>query len=175
MKLTFHLDDTEYDCVLHIRDAKGTRAYRMTANATVGTTVVDCLTVSVTGDACEVVALPKSIEKMKDEIRDYTGDTFVETLLMKAVGRMAYAVYRDAILHTAVTYRIPLRERIGTETAGSDAVHLHRAGRERERARERGHGLHRRLLGYHRFPPHQSIAAMPAPTIGASSTCGVIS
>ena len=125
MKLTFHLDDTEYDCVLHIRDAKGTRAYRMTANATVGTTVVDCLTVSVTGDACEVVALPKSIEKMKDEIRDYKGDTFVETLLMKAVGRMAYAVYRDAILHTAVTYRIPLRERIGTETAGSDSVHLH--------------------------------------------------
>ncbi len=125
MKLTFHLLDTEYDCVLHIRDAGGTRAYRMTANATVGTAVVDCITVHVTGDTCEVVALPKSIEKMKDEIRDYKGDTFVETLLMKAVGKMAYAVYRDAMLHTAVTYRVPLRERIGTETGGGDAIHLH--------------------------------------------------
>ena len=45
---------------------------------------------------------------------------------------------------------------------------------ERERARERGQGERRRLHGFHRFPPHQSIAAMPAPTIGASSTCGVM-
>lgn len=125
MKLTFHLHETEYDCVLHIRDATGTRAFRMTANATLGTTVVNRLTVEVTGDTCEVVALPKSIEKMREEIRDLQGETFVETLVAKAVGKMAYAVYRDALLHTALTYRVPLQERIGTEVGGTDAVHLH--------------------------------------------------
>lgn len=125
VKLTFHLQDTEYDCVLHIRDKKGTRAFRMTDNATLGTAVVNCLTVEVTGDTCEVVALPKSIEKMKEEIRDFKGESFVETLVAKAVGKMVYAVYRDAILHTALTYRIPLRERLGAEVGGSDAVHLH--------------------------------------------------
>lgn len=130
MKLIFHLNETMFDCVLHIRDASGTRAYRMTANAVVsnelaGGTVADCISVNVTGDFCEVTALPKCIDQIKEEMRQFKGDTFFETLGMKLLGKLADAVYRNLFLHVAVTYRIPLRERLGRDVCGSDAVHLH--------------------------------------------------
>ena len=125
MKLTFHLEpEAIYDCTLHIRDAKGTRAYHMTPHATAGTVVMDTVTVSAEGDFVEVAVFPKICEALGEELRRFRGDNLLETVAVKAVGKAVAAFYRAVFLHVAVTYRIPLGERLGAEAGVDDAIHL---------------------------------------------------
>lgn len=125
MKLTFHLNDTAlYNCTLHVRDARGARAYHLNTLTAVGTPAVTTLTVEVTGDSVEVVALPKLSPSLSEEAKELQGDTMLETITLKAVGRFACAFSRAGFLQGAVTYRIPLRERIGRDTEGDGALHL---------------------------------------------------
>ena len=126
MKLTLHLNDTAlYNCTLHVRDARGARAYHLNTLTAVGTPTVDTVTIEVTGESVELVALPRLSEGFKEEVDRFTGDTLPETVLLKALGKAAYAFSKAGFLHAAVTYRLPLRERIGRDAGGSDAIHLH--------------------------------------------------
>ena len=126
MKLTFHVDsDAFYDCTLHIRDARGARAYHMTAYAAEGGATSAPLTVSVEGATVEIVTLPKATCNLQEDISQYKGDTFVETLIVKMMGKALNTFYQRGILLAAVTYRLSIRERLGTETGGDDSIHLH--------------------------------------------------
>ena len=126
MKLTFHLNDTAlYDCTLHIRDARGARAYHLNTLTAVGTPLVNTLTVEVAGDSVEIVALPKTNNRLSEEAKSITGDTMLETVTLRALGKAACVFSKAGFLQTAITYRLPLRERIGTDVGGSDAIHLH--------------------------------------------------
>ncbi len=126
MKLTFHLNDTAlYNCTLHVRDARGARAYQMNTLTTVGTPAVTTITVEVTGDSVEIVTLPKLSPSLAEEAKSLKGDTMLETITLKAMGKLACAFSKAGFLQNAITYRLPLRERIGTDVGGSDAIHLH--------------------------------------------------
>ena len=126
MKLTFHLNDTSlYNCTLHIRDARGARAYQMNTLTAVGTPAVTTITVEVTGDSVEIVTLPRLSPSLAEEAKSLKGDTMLETIALRALGKTAYAFSKAGFLQNAITYRLPLRERIGTDVGGSDAIHLH--------------------------------------------------
>ena len=59
MKLTLHLNTTLYDCILRLRGEGGFAAdYRMTATAPLGSALMDCVTVEVPVDTCEVTVCP---------------------------------------------------------------------------------------------------------------------
>ena len=59
MKLTLHLNTTLYDCILRLRGEGGFAAdYRMTATAPLGSALMDCVTVEVPVDTCEVTVSP---------------------------------------------------------------------------------------------------------------------
>jgi hypothetical protein len=126
MKITFHLQDTAlYNCTLHIRDARGARAYHMNTLTATGTPAVPTLTVEVTGDSVEIVTLPRLSPSIEEGARQAQGDTVLGTIALKALGKAACSFFKAGFLQTAITYRLPLRERIGTDVGGSDAVHLH--------------------------------------------------
>lgn len=126
MKLTFHLNNTNlYNCTLHVRDARGARAYHMNTLTAVGTPSVDTITVEVTGEVVEIVTLPKLPAALMEEVKQAKGDTLPETIALRALGKVACAVSKAGFLQNAVTYRLPLRERIGQDVGGSDAIHLH--------------------------------------------------
>ena len=130
MKLTFHLNNTNlYNCTLHVRDARGARAYHMNTLTAVGTPSVDTITVEVTGEVVEIVTLPKLPAALVEEVKQAKGDTLPETIALRALGKVACAVSKAGFLQSAVTYRLPLRERIGQDVGGSDAIHLHLAER----------------------------------------------
>lgn len=125
MKRTFRLPQSSlYDCTLHIRDSKGARAYVMTANPPLGMTAVDQITVSVEGDAVEIVALPKLNEALLREMDELHGESFWQTLAVKAIRKAVNSVIRATVLYTAVTYRLPLRERIGRDGPSDGSIHL---------------------------------------------------
>jgi hypothetical protein len=126
MKITFHLQDTAlYNCTLHIRDARGARAYHMNTLTATGTPAVPTLTVEVTGDSVEIVTLPRLSPSLAEEAKSLKGDTMLETIALRALGKAACAFSKAGFLQNAITYRLPLRERIGTDVGGSDAIHLH--------------------------------------------------
>jgi hypothetical protein len=126
MKITFHLHDTAlYDCTLHIRDARGARAYAMNSLTAVGTPSVTTITVEVTGEVAEIVTLPKIPAAFMEEVKQAKGDTLLETVALRALGKVACTFSKAGFLLNAVTYRLPLRERIGRDVGGSDAIHLH--------------------------------------------------
>ena len=126
MKLTFHLNNTNlYNCTLHVRDARGARAYQMNTLTAVGTPSVDTITVEVTGEVVEIVTLPKLPAALMEEVKQAKGDTLLETVALRAMGKVACAFAKAGFLQNAVTYRLPLRERIGQDVGGSDAIHLH--------------------------------------------------
>ena len=125
MKLTFHLpEDSFYDCTIHIRDAKGARAYPMKAKAALGSAVVDTISVQAEGDSVEIVTLPKLSEALQEELNELEGDTLLKKLAVKTVKKAVSALYRSSVLHVAVTYRLTLKERIGTDPGGSGSIHL---------------------------------------------------
>lgn len=124
MKITFHLDATFYDCVLRVRSEGGfNAAYRMTATAPLGGTLIDTVTVDIPANACEVIVYPQFCEQMKEEVNGFRGDGFWGTLAVKAIGKFADSTLRNGTLHTALTYKLDLRERLGQELM-NDAVHL---------------------------------------------------
>jgi hypothetical protein len=126
MKITFHLQDTAlYNCTLHIRDARGARAYHMNTLTATGTPAVPTLTVEVTGDSVEIVTLPRLSPSIEEGARQVQGDTVLGTIALKALGKAACSFFKAGFLQTAITYRLPLRERIGRDVGGSDAIHLH--------------------------------------------------
>lgn len=126
MKITFHLQDTAlYNCTLHIRDARGARAYHMNTLTAVGTPSVTTITVEVTGEVAEIVTLPKIPAAFMEEVKQAKGDTLLETVTLRALGKVACTFSKAGFLLNAVTYRLPLRERIGRDVGGSDAIHLH--------------------------------------------------
>ena len=126
MKLTFHLNSTNlYNCTLHVRDAHGARAYHMNTLTAVGTPSVDTITVEVTGEVVEIVTLPKLPAALVEEVKQAKGDTLPETIALRALGKVACVFSKAGFLQNAVTYRLPLRERIGQDVGGSDAIHLH--------------------------------------------------
>ena len=126
MKITFHLNDTSlYNCTLHIRDARGARAYAMNSLTAVGTPSVTTITVEVTGDSVEIVTLPRLSPSIEEGARQVQGDTVLGTIALKALGKAACSFFKAGFLQCAVTYLLPLRERIGQSAGGDDAVHLH--------------------------------------------------
>ena len=126
MKITFHLNDTSlYNCTLHIRDARGARAYAMNSLTAVGTPSVTTITVEVTGDSVEIVTLPRLSPSIEEGARQVQGDTVLGTIALKALGKAACSFFKAGFLQCAVTYLLPLRERIGRDVGGSDAIHLH--------------------------------------------------
>ena len=125
MRLTFHLDATFFDCVLRIRCESGFNvAYRMTATAPLGGTVIDTVTVDVPESTCEVVVYPQFCEQLREEVKSFRGDGFWDTLAVKALGKAADSALRHGTLHTALTYRLDLRERLGRDLVSDGALHL---------------------------------------------------
>lgn len=125
MKLTFHLDATFFDCVLRIRCENGfNEAYRMTATAPLGGHVVDTVTVEIPAPACEVIVYPQFCERLKEEVKSFRGDGFWDTLAVKALGKAADSALRNGTLHTALTYKLDLKERLGHDLMGDGTLHL---------------------------------------------------
>lgn len=125
MTLTFHLDATYYDCVLRVRSGNGfNAAYRMTAAAPLGSPRIDTVTVDVPESACEVAVYPQYCEQLREEVKDFQGKGFWETLAVKTLGKFADSALRGGTLQTALTYRLDLRERLGRDALNDGAVHL---------------------------------------------------
>ena len=125
MTLTFHLDATFFDCILRIRCENGFNvAYRMTATAPLGSNLIDTVTVEVPAPACEVVVYPQFCEQLREEVKSFRGDGFWDTLAVKALGKAADSALRNGTLHTSLTYRLDLRERLGNDLMGDGTIHL---------------------------------------------------
>lgn len=125
MKLTFHLNATFFDCILRIRCENGFNvAYRMTATAPLGGALIDTVTVEVPENTCEVMVYPQFCEGLKEEVKSFRGDGFWDTLAVKALGKAADSTLRNGTLHTALTYRLDLRERLGNDLMGDGTLHL---------------------------------------------------
>ena len=125
MKLTFHLNATLYDCILRIRCENGFNvAYRMTTTAPLGSNLIDTVTVEVPAPACEVIVYPQFCEQWREEVKSFRGDGFWDTLAVKALGKAADSALRNGTLHTSLTYRLDLRERLGNDLMGDGTIHL---------------------------------------------------
>lgn len=125
MTLTFHLDATFFDCILRIRCESGfNAAYRMTAIAPLGGILIDTVTVDIPASTCEVIVYPQYCEQLKEEVKGFRGDGFWDTLAVKAIGKVADSAFRSGILQTALTYKIDLRERLGSDVLNDGTVHL---------------------------------------------------
>lgn len=125
MTLTFHLDATFFDCILRIRCENGFNvAYRMTATAPLGGALIDTVTVEVPENICEVMVYPQFCEGLREEVKSFRGDGFWDTLAVKALGKAADSTLRNGTLHTALTYRLDLREQLGNDLMGDGTLHL---------------------------------------------------
>ncbi len=126
MKLTFHLEATLYDCILRVGGEGGFHAdYRMTATAPLGSALMDTVTVEVPGHTCEVTVSPQYPEELREEVKGFRVDGgFWAKLTAKALGRLADTGLRSFTLHTALTYRINLRDRLGSDLMDDGALHL---------------------------------------------------
>lgn len=126
MKLTFHLNTTLYDCILRLRGEGGFAAdYRMTATAPLGSALMDCVTVEVPVDTCEVTVCPQYSEELREEVKGFQGGGgFWANLAAKTLGKIADTGLRSFTLHTALTYRLDLKNRLGQDVAGDGTLHL---------------------------------------------------
>ena len=125
MTLTFHLDATFFDCILRIRGEGGfDLSFRMTAAAPAGATLTDTVTVDIPESTCEITVRPQFCEQLREEVKEYRGDGFWDTLAVKALGKAADSALRNGTLHTALTYRLDLRERLGDDLMGDGTLHL---------------------------------------------------
>lgn len=125
MKLTFHLNATLYSCILRLRGEGGFAAdYRMTAIAPLGSTLIDCVTVEVPGDTCEVTVCPQYSEELRKEVKGLRGEGFWANLAAKTLGKIADTGLRSFSLHTALTYRLDLKKRLGHAVSDDSALHL---------------------------------------------------
>ena len=126
VKLTFHLDATFFDCILRIRCENGfNEAYRMTATVPLGSALMDCVTVEVPVDTCEVTVSPQYSEELREEVKGFQGGGgFWANLAAKTLGKIADTGLRSFTLHTALTYKLDLKKRLGQDVAGDGALHL---------------------------------------------------
>lgn len=126
VKLTFHLDATFFDCILRIRCENGfNEAYRMTATVPLGSALMDCVTVEVPVDTCEVTVSPQYSEELREEVKGFQGGGgFWANLAAKTLGKIADTGLRSFTLHTALTYKLDLKTRLGQDVAGDGALHL---------------------------------------------------
>ena len=125
MKLTLHLDATFFDCILRIRGEGGLDlSFRMTAAAPAGAALTDTVTVDIPESTCEITVRPQFCEQLREEVKEYRGDGFWDTLAVKALGKAADSALRNGTLHTSLTYRLDLRERLGNDLMGDGTLHL---------------------------------------------------
>ena len=126
MKLTLHLSDTLYDCILRLRGEGGFAAdYRMTATVPLGSALMDCVTVEVPVDTCEVTVCPQYSEELREEVKGFQGDGgFWANLTAKALGKIADTGLQSFTLHTALTYRLDLKKRLGQDVSDDGTLHL---------------------------------------------------